>query len=184
LTNEENEISIVPFGSIIKVVSGNTPKGLEFVTNKGEIQFYKVSDMNLEGNEVEMRTTKLHLTKSEIEKLKIKLYPKGTVIFPKRGGAILTNKKRILASESSFDLNLMGALPNEKVDGKYLFYWFQKLDLGKIYDGSNVPQINNKNIEPLDFPICKVEEQKQIVSEIETRLSVCDKLEETITHSL
>jgi ABC-type uncharacterized transport system substrate-binding protein len=27
----------------------------------------------------------------------------------------------------------------------YLWYWFLKLDLAKIYDGSNVPQINNKN---------------------------------------
>ena len=184
LTDAENQVSIAPFGKIIEVVSGNTPKGVAEVSNKGNYQFYKVSDMNLEGNEVEMRTSKLCLTKVEIEKLRIKLYPKGTVIFPKRGGAILTNKKRILLTESSFDLNLMGALPNEKVTGKYLYYWFQKLDLGKIYDGSNVPQINNKNIMPLEFPICSIEQQEQIVIEIETRLSVADKLEETLTQSL
>ena len=184
LTNAEKKVSVVPFGSVIKVVSGNTPKGLENVSNTGNIQFYKVSDMNLDGNETEMRTTKLSLTKQEAEKLKIKLYPKGTVIFPKRGGAILTNKKRVLASDASFDLNLMGALPNEKVSSKFLFYWFQKLDLGKIYDGSNVPQINNKNIEPLEFPLCPRKEQEQIVSELESKLTVCDKIEETITSSL
>jgi type I restriction enzyme S subunit len=184
LTNAENKITIVPFGSIVKVVSGNTPKGLEAISNKGSIQFYKVSDMNLEGNEIEMRTTKFYLTKEEVAKLKIKIYPKGTVIFPKRGGAILTNKKRILFSDSSFDLNLMGALPNKDVSSKFLYYWFQKLDLGKIYDGSNVPQINNKNIEPLDFPKCSIEEQQRIVAELESKLTVCDKIEETISQSL
>lgn len=184
LTNAENKINVFKFGDVIKVVSGNTPKGLEDVSNTGKFQFYKVSDMNLSGNEVEMKKSKLTLTKNEIDKLKIKLYPKGTVIFPKRGGAILTNKKRILSVESAFDLNLMGALPNEKVNGKYLFYWFQKLDLCKIYDGSNVPQINNKNIEPLEFQTCTIDEQHAIVAEIESRLSVCDKIEESIEQSL
>ncbi len=184
LTASEDKINITPFGTIVKIVSGNTPKGLEEIGKNGSVQFYKVSDMNLEGNEIEMNFSKFNLTKAEIGQLKIKLYPKGTVIFPKRGGAILTNKKRILATESAFDLNLMGALPNEKVSSKYLFYWFVKLDLGKIYDGSNVPQINNKNVEPLEFPLCSMEDQHLIVQEIESRLSVCDKVEETITTSL
>ena len=34
------------------------------------------------------------------------------------------------------------------------------------------------------FKICSIEEQLQIVKEIESRLSVCDKLEETIQTSL
>lgn len=37
---------------------------------------------------------------------------------------------------------------------------------------------------PLEFPICSTNQQEQIVQEIETRLSVADKLEETITQSL
>ena len=35
-----------------------------------------------------------------------------------------------------------------------------------------------------DYPLCSVEEQHQIVQEIESRLSVCDKVEESITESL
>ena len=34
------------------------------------------------------------------------------------------------------------------------------------------------------FPYCSLPEQQQIVAEIESRLSVCDKLEETISQSL
>ena len=95
-------------GEACEIVSGNTPKGLELISNKGEYQFYKVSDMNLVGNEIRMNVSNLKLTLEEIKKLKVKVYPKGTVIFPKRGGAILTNKKRVLSQDASFDLNCDG----------------------------------------------------------------------------
>ncbi|MEI2710784.1 MAG: hypothetical protein V9E96_17495 [Chitinophagaceae bacterium] len=36
----------------------------------------------------------------------------------------------------------------------------------------------------LKFPYCKIEEQHQIVQAIESRLSVADKLEESIAQSL
>jgi type I restriction enzyme, S subunit len=165
----------IKLGELCEIVSGNTPKGLEQVSNKGKYQFYKVSDMNLQGNETSMISSNLHLTEEEIKSLRIKVYPKGTVIFPKRGGAILTNKKRILSRPSSFDLNVMGILPNENVESSYLYYWFQKLDLTKIYDGSNVPQINNKNIAPLEFPLPTINKQRKIVSKIEELFSELDK---------
>lgn len=158
-------------GDIFKIVSGSTPKGLKEVSDVGEIPFYKVSDMNHKGNEVFMRKSNIYLTVADFKNLKLKYYPKGTVIFPKRGGAILTNKKRVLFQTSCFDLNLMGVLPNKFINNNYLFFWFQKLDLCNIYDGSNVPQINNKNILPLNFPITSLVEQKAIVKKLEELFS-------------
>jgi type I restriction enzyme S subunit len=173
--SEENNIpehwKWLKLGDACEIVSGNTPKGLENVSNQGDFQFYKVSDMNLAGNEIKMNISNVKLTTEEIKNLRIKIYPKGTVIFPKRGGAILTNKKRLLSQNASFDLNLMGIIPNEEVSSNFLFYWFQKLDLSRIYDGSNVPQINNKNVAPLNFPIPPISEQQVIVSKIEELLS-------------
>ena len=51
------------------------------------------------------------------------------------------------------------------------------IDLSTIYDGSNVPQINNKNIEPLSFPVCSTAEQSEIVRILSERLEVANKLE-------
>ncbi|SEH06286.1 restriction endonuclease subunit S domain-containing protein [Candidatus Venteria ishoeyi] len=50
--------------------------------------------------------------------------------------------------------------------------------------GSGVKHLRVGDVENLVFPICSYKEQIQIVREIESRLSVCDKLEQTITESL
>lgn len=69
---------------------------------------------------------------------------------------------------------------------KYLFFYlgskfhdFQRLGLG-----STVPGIGRETILNYTIPLCPLEEQKRIVQEIESRLSVCDKLEETINTAL
>ena len=51
-------------------------------------------------------------------------------------------------------------------------------------DGVNQSNINGEKLINYPFPYCSLPEQQQIVAEIESRLSVCDKLEETITQSL
>ena len=57
--------------------------------------------------------------------------------------------------------------------------WLNKVTKGIAYAGINLSDLRNL---PITLPL--LEEQHQIVQEIETRLSVCDKLEETITASL
>ena len=188
LEAERNEL---PFGwtwakieSIFDVVSGGTPKGLEHAED-GDIPFYKVSDMNTLGNETKMAAAAIYLSEPQKNELGLTAYPEGTVIFPKRGGAILTNKKRILSRPSCFDLNTMGVVNSITcISNEYLWHWFQSLDLAKIYDGSNVPQINNKNVEPLPFLICSIEEQREIASMLEKTLSLLDDTETEISQEL
>jgi len=183
-SNCEKAWKIEPLGQVCKVVSGNTPKGVNDISTSGDIPFYKVADMNTEGNEVFLRKAKINLSVDNCKKLKLKTYPEGTVVFPKRGGAILTNKKRILSRKSTFDLNIMGVIPNECVRELFIYNWFLLIDLGKLYDGSNVPQINHKDIEPLKFPYVSIEVQDNVIKEVESRLSICDKMEKTIENSL
>lgn len=50
--------------------------------------------------------------------------------------------------------------------------------------GVNQSNINGTKLKQYPFPICGLDSQKAIVKEIESRLSVCDKIEETIESSL
>jgi type I restriction enzyme, S subunit len=48
----------------------------------------------------------------------------------------------------------------------------------------NQASINQTDVSNAMIPICSIKEQQQIVQGIESRLSVCDKIEETITNTL
>ena len=117
---------------VVGVVNGSTPKGIELMDDAGEYPFLRVSDMNLEGNEVYANNCAVSLTTAEVQKLKVKLYPKNTIIFPKRGASIHTNKKRLLARDSAIDLNTMGFVPTNEIDYYFLYTWFHTIDLKTI----------------------------------------------------
>ena len=56
--------------------------------------------MNNEGNEKYLVNTQNYL----ISRPK-KVFPKNSIAFPKNGGAVFTNKKRVLVTDSVVDLN-------------------------------------------------------------------------------
>ena len=128
--------------------------------------------MNSTGNEKYLVNAAVKLTQEELERFSIRLRPAGTIVFPKRGGAIATNKKRILAQPSAFDLNSMGL--KARIGEEYFWHWFSALDLGTISDGSNVPQINNGDILPLQVPLPPLPEQHRIVAKLEELFSKLD----------
>ena len=170
---------------VASVESGQTPKGLaEVVSSEANgVPWYRVADMNTTGNEVFMLAGKVTLAKLQVAQLGLHLRPPGAIIFPKRGGAIGTNKKRRLSVDAAYDLNTMGLVPIGAV-GDYLWWWFQTVDLASLGDGSNVPQINHDDIEVIAMPLPPLAEQRRIVVEVERRLSVVQQAEATVAASL
>jgi type I restriction enzyme S subunit len=76
-----------------------------------------------------------------------------------------------------------------KVEPKYLFFYstFQGFInlLNKLQTGTSYPAVRDEDVfsQPIKYPVSLIEQQC-IVSEIESRLSVCDKIEESIATAL
>ncbi len=169
-------------GDLAAVVSGNTPKGLaESLQGGGDVPFLKVGD--LPASAVSVVDSRTWIRCEEASSLGVKLYPSGTILFPKRGGAIATNRKCILGREAGFDLNTMGLVPKPGL-GRWLWAWVLQLDLRTIADGSNVPQINHTDVAPLNVPIPPSAEQARIVAEVERQMSIIDACERSIDGGL
>ena len=128
------------------------------------VQGIKVSDMNLPGNELDLKTAALErmIDRGEAE---YRCAPPGTIVFPKRGAAIATNKKRISTQWTAFDPNVIGVASNGSIEQAFLFEWFQMFDLQTITELGPTPQLNKKNLQPLSIPIPSTrEEQSEIVA--------------------
>lgn len=124
----------------------------------------KVADMNLPGNEVELLTAILEKNVPRTV-AKYRCAPPRTIIFPKRGAAISTNKKRISNEWTAFDPNVIGVIGGSDLDQDFLFHWFQTFDLKTITEPGPTPQLNKKNLEPLTIPVPPThDEQREIVA--------------------
>jgi len=148
-TAESTPYEVSTIGKECTLKSGTTfPADKELAV--GDVIYAKVADMNLPGNEIYIQASKAYVSTDTAGKT---IIPAGSVIFPKRGGAIGTNKKRMLLFDTCVDLNTMGVIPGTRLLTEYLFAYFQCLDLADISDGSTIPQINNKNVAPLQIPV-------------------------------
>ena len=146
---ETLECPVKTIGDVCLLKSGKTfDSSLE--QENGEFMYAKVSDMNLYGNEKFMLTSNKFVNKQTAGKNLISI---GAVIFPKRGGAIGTNKKRVVIKEMCVDLNIMAVIPQEEITTEYLYQYFLNIDMESLSNGANVPQINNKDIAPLKIKV-------------------------------
>ena len=142
---------------------------------KGELfPFLKVSDMNLPGNQIYINHWNNSVSAETLKELRAKSAPKGTIIFPKIGAAIATNKKRILTIPSAYDNNVMGLIPNDKIDSKFLFYLLLNFELSGWASNSALPSMKQSTIEIFEIPLPPLEIQRDIVEEIEGYQKVID----------
>ena len=113
-----------------------------------------------------------------------KLWPKGTLCI-----TIAANigETAILGFDACFPDSVVGLLCNETIlSNNYTNYFFisfkQKLE--KLAPATAQKNINVDILEKVQIPLPSIEEQNNIVEEIESRLSVADKMEESINQSL
>lgn len=142
---------VKPLGDVVDLFAGNSlPSGVEFSGQCDGYLLMKVGDMNIPGNEVEVAVAREWAATVPSAAV---IAPAGAVVIPKRGGAIATNKKRVLTRAAALDPNLMAIAPRASLHLEFLRQWFEGIDLARLSNGSAVPQLNKKDLAPLTIPV-------------------------------
>lgn len=150
----------------------------------------KVSDMNIAGNEKYINKTQTEFELTDTTKL----VPPNSLIFPKRGAAIATNKKRITTIFSLLDPNLIAVVSNGDLLSPFIYYYFETFDLRTLTDRGTIPQLNKKDLLPVILPVPNKSEQQNIINAFDSieskieitneKLSTYQNLFKTLLHEL
>jgi type I restriction enzyme S subunit len=190
LTNENVKDGELPkgwewttIGNIFEVHIGSTPKrnipeywgGTINWVSSGEIAFCNITK------------TKEQITKIGLDNTSCKVHPVGTVIIAMIGEGKTRGQAAILKIEASHNQNTAAIrVDNNSYLSELLYYYlFLKYqDNRKVGSGNNQKALNKERVKGIELPFLPIEEQHRMVQEIESRLSVADKMEESIAQSL
>ena len=112
-----------------------------------------------------------------------KLWPKGTLCITIAANIAET---AFLGIDACFPDSVVGFTPNESILAEYVRYFVesQKIRLWAFAPATAQKNINLDTLENLIVPYCSIDEQRVVISEIESRLSVCDSIEQTVDTAL
>lgn len=156
----------IPIGEFAEVKGGiGFPVELQG-ENTTEIPFFKVSDMELAGNELELLNANNYVSlKSLSENLKCNFFDKPAVVFAKVGAALLLDRKRICRSKFLIDNNMMAVMPNTDICKlEYLYYDLLNKKLSNLSNTGALPSINASQIKEVVVRLPCIEEQQKIAA--------------------
>ena len=162
----------VKLENLCEIVNGfGFPKHLQG-QKKMPYPYIKVSDMNHVDSQVIMLKAENYVDENILSSIGATVYPAGTVIFPKVGGALLTNKKRMLGVEATFDNNIMGLISKSNTNSKYIYYWISSIDLADIANTQALPSIRKSDIANLKIPLPPaLDDQIIIANKLERKMT-------------
>ena len=138
-----------------------------------EIPFFKVSDMNIRGNEKYLHVCANTVSMAVAQDLGATVLPAGTIVFPKVGGALLTNKRRIAANQCCIDNNMMGCVVRNG-NRDFLFLIMNYIDLGQIAKPGPVPAISEGEVREIRVALPSAPEQTAIVEYLDAQTAKLD----------
>lgn len=172
---KQTEVGVIPedwqvkaLGDLVEIYSGESPSKFKFLTSG--VSYFKVEQLN--NGAVYADSTPYFIETS-------KVVVAGSVIFPKRGASILSNKIRVLKQASFMDTNLMALTCLAELNELYLYNQLTYRGLDSVADTTSIPQINNKHIIPFLIPFPTKVEQTTIanaLSDVDALLSELEKL--------
>lgn len=129
---------------------------------KKGIPFFKVSDMNNLGNELEMHLANNYVSLEQIKKNGWAPIEETSVIFAKVGAAIMLNRKRLVRYPFLLDNNTMAYKFNDAWEIDFGRTLFERIDLTSLVQVGALPSYNAGDVENMEVAIPQKAEQAKL----------------------
>ena len=176
--------SSAQLGDICEFRAGSVFKKEFQGESSGKYPFVKVSDMNLDGNEIYLRSANNWISEEDRQYLKAKIHPEGATVFAKIGVALTYNRRRLLVQPTIIDNNMLSAIPIEgKIRYIYLYLLLLTLDFNTIVVGSALPYLNISDLKKIEVRLPDLETQEKIekvLFSIEDKIDLNRQINQTL----
>lgn len=178
----------VKSGCFFDFVTSGSRGWAKYYSNKGAI-FIRITNLDFDSLELDLEEKKIQYVDppSSSEGIRTKVQ-EGDFLFS------ITGYLGMLAIAPKLDNAFVNqhvclCRPKNNFNKRYLGYWIVSKSGGHHYlnknqKGAVKADLNLDDLKTFPVPLCEIEEQNEIVQEIESRLSVADKMEESINQSL
>ncbi|EJL6684286.1 restriction endonuclease subunit S [Vibrio cholerae] len=144
----------------------------------GEYPFFKVSDMNNEGNETFMTAANHYISEQTRTRLGATAFPADSIVFAKVGAAVFLERKRILGQASCIDNNMAAfILDKSRVDVGYIHAQLLSKKLSALVTTTALPALNAKQLGEMLLAVPPLPEQSAIatvLSDMDAELSTLE----------
>lgn len=170
------EWEVVKLGDVAEVSSGGSaPQGDEYF--KGSKPFVRVSHIDNEDYTIKRYDL---ISDKAIQDYRLKLFPKGTIVFPKSGATIYLEKRAMLPIDAYVVSHLCTVLSKrEDLSQCFLFYVLRNLKFAKE-KADGYPTLNISEIKQILIPLPPLSEQKKIAAVLSAVQEAKEKTEAVI----
>ena len=166
----------VKLGNVARVFSGSSaPQGNDFFCESGK-PFVRVSDLSNCNAKGVIEKTRDYLSEKALSECSLVNAPKDTIVFPKSGAAIATNKRAILGMDAFIVGHLIALTAKpEMVMMKWLYFAMRQIDMMEHSDNTGYPSLKKSVVEDIEIPIPSLAEQRRIVGVLEEKMAAVEK---------
>lgn len=179
IPEEWHYIALKHLGDLGRGKSKHRPRNDPKLFVDGKYPFIQTGDVKAATNHITTFTKQY----GEFGLSQSKLWPKGTLCITIAANIAET---AFLGIDACFPDSVVGFTPNDNVLAEYIRYFIesQKIRLWAFAPATAQKNINLDTLENLIVPYCSIDEQRNVISEIESRMSVCDSIEQTVDAAL
>jgi len=132
----------------------------------GQYPFAKVGDISRGGRSESSILSKAdhYVDATDVTALRAKIVPPGSILFAKIGEAIRQNHRVVAGCEMLIDNNAMAAIPNDRVESRFLYHYLKTVDFYCLAPATTVPALRKSDLEKLQVPLPPLPEQRRIAA--------------------
>ncbi len=159
-------------GEVCEVSAGNSaPQKKELFIN-GTNPFIRTADVGKIKKGILISCTD-YLNEEGIRKLR--LFKKGTILFPKSGASTFLNHRVMMGIDGYVASHLSTIKAGESCDDKFLFYYLITIDAKDLMQNIAYPSLKLSDIKQIQIPLPPLPEQKRIVSILDRAFKAIDQ---------